>query len=106
MSASAGLKNFRVDTFAVISHTYAEFASTISDFHLDVPRVRVTEGVAERLGGNVVKLACEERSQRPGCALDIGVKVRRRGLRLTGRELLGKPADRRFQIRALVFRGA
>src|SRR5690348_13001540 len=106
MSAAAGLENFRVDAPAVISHTYAEFASAISDFHLYVPRVGVAEGVAERHGGNVVKLACKERSQRPRCALDIDAEVRRRRFRLTGRELLAKPADRRFQIRALVFRGA
>ena len=106
MSDAAGLKNFRVNSFSVVSHAQPELARAITDFYLDAPRLRMEERISDRLDGNLVKLVGEEGSQPPRCALDVDVKLGRRRLGLLGRELLGTPADRRFQIRALVYRGA
>jgi hypothetical protein len=52
----------------------------------------VSERVTERLDGNMVKLAGENRSQSPRCALNVDLKLRRRRVRLVGSEVLAKPA--------------
>jgi hypothetical protein len=58
-------KKLRVNAFPVVRNPQPEFRFVVPEFHFDLARLRVPEGVAQRLGSNPVDFVAEDRMQIP-----------------------------------------
>jgi len=61
--ASVSAKNFRVNALSIIPNTDPELLFVIPDLHFYVSRLRVPEGIAQRLADNPVDLVTKDRMQ-------------------------------------------
>jgi hypothetical protein len=69
--APACAKDFWIDALSIIPDAKAEFLFLISNFHFDVPRLRVPEGVSQSLSSNAVNFISPHRMQIPRLAFNL-----------------------------------
>ena len=67
--APACAKDFWIDALSIIPDAKAELPFLISNFHFDVPRLRVPEGVSQGLSSNAVNFLSPDRMQTPTACL-------------------------------------
>jgi hypothetical protein len=72
MSFAPGcVKDFWIYTLSIIPDAKAELLFLISNFHFDVPRLRVPEGVSQGLSSNAVNFLSPDRMQIPRLAFNL-----------------------------------
>jgi len=86
-------KDFWIYTLSIIPDAKAELLFLISNFHFDVPRLRVPEGVSQGLSSNAMNFVSPGRMQIPSFAFDLYAKGRRDRVAFSGREFF---ADRLY----------
>src|SRR5689334_6753915 len=92
----ASAEDLWTDTLSIIPDMNPELLCVIIDFHFDATRLRVPEGIAQRLSGNPVNFVPQDRAQTPGRALHLHLKCGRGLVAFIGCEFL---ADRPYSHR-------
>ena len=84
--APARAKDFWIDALPIIPDTKAELPFLISNFHFNIPRLRVPEGVSQGLNSNAVNFLLPSRMQIPRLAFNFYAEGGRDRAAFTGRE--------------------
>jgi hypothetical protein len=84
--APARAKDFWIDALPIIPDAKAELLYLISDFHFNVPSLRVPEGVSQGLSSNAVNFLSPSRMQIPRLAFYLYTEGGRDRTAFTGRE--------------------
>src|SRR5271157_715935 len=92
------IKKLRVDALAIISHAQPEALVVVVDFHLNAPRLRVPEGIAQRLASNPVDFVAQNGMQTLRRASYIQAKRGNIGAGDVGREFFRQVANRLRKI--------
>src|SRR5258708_4574267 len=87
-----------VNALSIVLDPQAKLAWVVADFHFDPRRVRVSKGIAQRLGGNPVDFVADERNEIPWCAFDLYPKLGTLRAGLIGSESFSELADRRGKV--------
>jgi hypothetical protein len=94
-------KDFRIDALSVIPDAKAELLFLISNFHFDVPRPRVPEGVSQSLSSNAVNFLSSDRMQIPRLAFNLYAEGGRDQVAFRGREFFAECLYGRSKIISL-----
>src|SRR5262249_9170261 len=89
---------FRLDALAVVADPQPKLAGAIGDLRLDAFRLRVPEGIAERLAGNAMDVLADNRVQVARRTFDRHPKQRGALLPVGVVELFGQGRDRLRQF--------
>jgi hypothetical protein len=84
--APACAKDFWIDALPIIPDAKAELLFLISNFHFNLPRLRVPEGVSQGLSSNAVNFLSPSRMQIPRLAFNLYAEGGRDRAAFTGRE--------------------
>jgi hypothetical protein len=102
MSLAPGCaKDFWIYTLSIIPDAKAELLFLISNFHFDVPRLRVPEGVSQSLSSNAVNFLSPHRMQIPRLAFNLYAEGGRDRVAFRGREFFAERLYGRGKIISL-----
>jgi hypothetical protein len=66
-----------INAFSIIPDTEPELLIVVADFYLDLPRLRMAEGVPQSFSGNSVDFVAQDGMQISWPAFDVNAKCRR-----------------------------
>ena len=89
-------KHLRIDALAIVAHAQSELLVVVTNLDLDLPGLRMPEGIAKGLRRNLVDLVTKNRMELSRFAFDGNVECRPRAA--VGRDFCSERADRQSEI--------